>query len=115
MAKKPDYSTAQNPALDPVVLSMIGSTPKPDVPAQPLKSQSVADQSEAVGKILAESALLRDTEPPRSRRVQLVMQPDLHEALKKKAKDEGISVNEFVHTLLTVVLKNELEAVRKGK
>ncbi len=41
----------------------------------------------------------------KSRRVQLLMQPSLHEALKARAKHEGQSVNELVHSLLDAALK----------
>lgn len=36
----------------------------------------------------------------KSRRLQLVLQPSLYERVKKAAKDEGLSVNEYVHQIL---------------
>lgn len=41
----------------------------------------------------------------KSRRMQLLVQPSLHEALKARAAAEGCSVNELVHTLLEEALK----------
>lgn len=37
---------------------------------------------------------------PKSRRVQLLMQPSLHEAIKKKAEERGFSFNDYVHRIL---------------
>lgn len=116
MSKKPDYSTLQNPALDPVVMSMIGS----NAPAQP-GTQPISDQrndqqtAAAVESILAQAATLRNATPTRSRRVQLVLRPDIHDKLKRRAASEGVSVNDFVHTLLEVVLTDEkaLEAITR--
>jgi len=36
----------------------------------------------------------------KSRRLQLLLQPSLHEKIKKQAAAEGISVNEYVHSAL---------------
>ncbi len=36
----------------------------------------------------------------KSRRLQLVLQPSLYERVKRKAQDDGVSVNEFIHRLL---------------
>lgn len=41
----------------------------------------------------------------KSRRLQLLMQPSLHDRLKARAKEEGLSVNEFVHLALEKVLE----------
>lgn len=37
---------------------------------------------------------------PKSKRVQLVIQPSLHERAKAKAEAMGISVNEYICTLI---------------
>lgn len=41
----------------------------------------------------------------KSRRVQLLMQPSLHEALKAKAGAEKRSFNELVHSILEAAVK----------
>lgn len=43
----------------------------------------------------------------RSKRLQLLVQPSLAEKLKKKAKEEGRSVNDIVHTILEEALKED--------
>lgn len=36
----------------------------------------------------------------KSRRVQLLMQPSLHEKLKRRAEEQGMSFNNYVHQIL---------------
>lgn len=36
----------------------------------------------------------------KSRRLQLLMQPSLYEKVKTRSSEKGVSVNEFVHSLL---------------
>ena len=36
----------------------------------------------------------------KSKRVQMLMQPSLYDAVKKEAKDKNISVNEMMHEIL---------------
>lgn len=43
----------------------------------------------------------------KSKRLQLLIQPSLHEKLKSKAKAEGISVNELVNSILQDALAEE--------
>lgn len=43
----------------------------------------------------------------KSRRLQLLVQPSLYDAIKAKATAEGISVNELVHTILEAAVKGE--------
>ena len=42
----------------------------------------------------------------KSKRVQMLMQPSLYDAIKDKAEKEGVSVNEMMHE----ILKGHLEA-----
>ena len=42
----------------------------------------------------------------KSKRVQMLMQPSLYNAIKDKAEKEGVSVNEMMHE----ILKGHLEA-----
>ena len=41
----------------------------------------------------------------KSRRLQLLMQPSLHEKIKAAAKAEGSSVNEYIHHILETAMK----------
>lgn len=41
----------------------------------------------------------------KSRRMQLLVQPSLYEAIKARATEEGQSVNELVHSILEAALK----------
>ena len=43
----------------------------------------------------------------KSKRLQLLIQPSLHEKLKTKARAEGISVNELVNNILQDALAEE--------
>lgn len=43
----------------------------------------------------------------KSRRVQLLMQPTLHAALKDKAEQNGQSFNDYVHSILEEHIKGE--------
>jgi len=36
----------------------------------------------------------------KSRRVQLIMQPDLYDRIKQKSSEAGLSVNDFCHRIL---------------
>jgi len=41
----------------------------------------------------------------KNRRVQLLLQPSLHEKLKVQAEEKGVSVNELVHGILKRVVR----------
>ena len=43
----------------------------------------------------------------KSRRVQLLMQPSLHNRLKEAAAAQGMSFNEFVHKILEKAMEEE--------
>lgn len=43
----------------------------------------------------------------RSKRVQLLMQPSLHEKVKTKAEQSGCSINDLIHNLLEELTKGE--------
>lgn len=46
----------------------------------------------------------------KSRRLQLLMKPTLHKMVKQTADDNGLSVNEFIHTVLeSYLLKENLQ------
>lgn len=41
----------------------------------------------------------------KSRRMQLLVQPSLYDAIRAKATAEGVSVNELVHSILEAAVK----------
>lgn len=43
----------------------------------------------------------------KSRRVQLVLQPSLYDKVKARAKASGVSVNEYVHSILEEATREE--------
>lgn len=43
----------------------------------------------------------------KSKRVNVLMQPSLHDKLKKLAKANNLSVNEFIHTILEAAVKED--------
>ena len=43
----------------------------------------------------------------KSRRLQLLVQPSLHDKIKTAAKAEGRSVNEYIHSLLEEAMKEK--------
>lgn len=43
----------------------------------------------------------------KSRRVQLVLQPSLYDRVKARAKASGVSVNEYVHSVLEEATREE--------
>ena len=43
----------------------------------------------------------------KSRRVQLILQPSLHEKVKQAAQTEGVSFNEYVHRVLEQAVKEK--------
>ena len=66
-----------------------------------------------------ETASIRTKQPPegyklnplyletKSRRVQLILQPSLHEKVKQAAQTEGVSFNEYVHRVLEQAVKEK--------
>lgn len=43
----------------------------------------------------------------KSKRIQLLIQPSLHDKLKSKAQTEGTSVNDLIHTILAEAMRGE--------
>ena len=43
----------------------------------------------------------------KSRRLQLLMQPSLHDRIKRRAQAEGISVNELIHSILEAAMRED--------
>ena len=67
---------------------------------QPTKEELEAEESNGVP--MKKNPEFIET---KSKRVQMLMQPSLYDAVKKEAKDKNISVNEMMHE----ILKNHVE------
>lgn len=63
-----------------------------------------------------ERSILKNEDPPmklrddyietRSRRVQLLMQPSLHQTIRNYAEDENTSINDIIHKVLEHYFKD---------
>ncbi len=98
MAGKKSFTGQKNPALAFI------SAQEPESGTE-AKEPHKADTASSTVKMKATDApegfkanpLFVET---KSRRMQLLVQPSLYEAIKARATAEGLSVNELVHTLL---------------
>lgn len=92
MATKKSFK--DNPALQFL------STPQEEETAQPEALQKTA-KAPAGYKL---NPLYIET---KSKRLQLVLQPSLLARVKERAKEQGLSVNEFVHRILEEATREE--------
>ena len=67
---------------------------KPEKPESPERAQTAPDELRAAVNVPEGYRLEKITER-RTKRLQLVIEPSLHDRLKAAAKDAGVSVNEF--------------------
>ena len=88
MASKKSFK----PELKNPAMSFI-STPEEETPAEEKETK----KREAAPSGFKKNPLYVET---KTRRVQLLMQPGLHEKVKARAVREGKSFNDFVHALL---------------
>ena len=113
MAGKKDFSKQQNPAMTFI-------TPQEAQEALAEEIHTEAAQSAAEGLAAPQKGIrIRKEDIPagykpnplfveiKSRRLQLLVQPSLYEAIKEQAKAKGISVNEFAHRALEKAVKKE--------
>lgn len=99
---------AENPAL------MFISQPEPQAAPETKKAATRKTTRKTESSPLQAAPEIRPTVtsgrpvPPRkeykSRRLQLLIQPSLYEAIKDRAEAEGLSVNEEIHNLLRQAL-----------
>ena len=90
MAQKKSFKEDINPAIRFI------SPPAVDTSAN--KEQRSAPEGYKLNPLYLET---------KSRRLQLLLQPSLHEKIKAKAQREEKSVNEFVHLILENAMKEE--------
>ena len=88
-------------------------------PAMSFISQESIDKAEGEAPATAEETAKRPAKAPegyklnplyietKSERLQLLVQPSLKAKLKEKAKQEGTSVNDLVHSILEDALREE--------
>jgi len=126
MAKK-SFISSENPALQfislpaeqPEEVEEIAETTEESQTDTPKQNESSKTSStkRAIEEIPSE-LVSKPTEPPqgyklnplyvetKSKRLQLIMQPSLLAKIKDTAKNKGLSVNEYVHQVLTEATKN---------
>lgn len=99
MSTKKSFSHA-NPAMSFITSPIVDSE-------QEVEAQDSSASDEKLAVILQEKAtfdvpMKRNPEfiEVKSKRMQLLMQPSLHSAIKKLADSEDISVNEKIHSIL---------------
>lgn len=114
MAGKKSFTAQQNPAL--TFISVQEKEPTKDsIMAEGADSNRKQEESTTMNL----SAHEKETRIPegfkanpiyvetKSRRIQLLMQPSLYDAIKTKATAEGVSVNELIHTILEKAIKGK--------
>lgn len=111
MAKK---TFKDNPALQFI------STPTEETQEDDYKTgEEIAKGMATVTLALEEAELKKAKKPPKgfklnplyvetkSKRLQLVIQPSLYSRVKKRAEEQGLSVNEYIHRTLDEATKGE--------
>lgn len=93
-AKSKSFRDQMNPAMQFI------SRPAPEAPA-PIQHQ---ESAEAAPEGFKANPAYVET---KSRRLQLLMQPSLHDKVKAAAKAKGYSVNEYIHHILEAATKGE--------
>ena len=95
------------PGLDSVVnqffsnQSQVENTAEKEVGADLVQRKATAEKiADVEKKEVVEYKRNPDLIEKKTRRVQLLMQPSLFEALKDAAEEKGISVNELIHQTL---------------
>ena len=110
MAAKKTFTDAVNPALQFI-------TPPTEAPAAPSKPPRAKRQpGKSSTNNTNKAPRVKTTDAPdgykanpafvetKSRRLQLLMQPSLHDRIKARAAAEGLSVNEYIHKALEEAL-----------
>lgn len=101
MAKK-SFKDSINPAMSFISQESIdrteGETPTTEETIAKVKRPAKAPEGYKLNPLYIET---------KSERLQLLVQPSLKVKLKEKAKQEGTSVNDLVHSILEDALKEE--------
>ena len=114
MAGKKSFATQQNPALAFISAQEAAPQGAEDNNASGAKGAVKAAEAPQKGRarIKASGAPEGFKLNPlyiekKSRRMQLLVQPSLYEAIKARATAEGTSINELVHSILEAALIGE--------
>lgn len=109
MAGKKFAGKIENPAM----AFISNPTPEPaPVQEQPKKQSKPKAQDKPKTETLRATAPVGYKPNPeyvekKTRRLQLLIQPSVYEAVKQKAMAQGKSVNDYIHTLLELDTKKE--------
>lgn len=111
MAGKKSFATQQNPALAFI------SAQEPLTAGAEEQDKATNEQAEKAIEKPETASAVKTTDAPagykanplfvetKSRRMQLLVQPSLYEAIKAKAAADGQSVNECVHSILEAAIR----------
>ena len=117
MAGKKSFAGQQNPAL--AFISTPEAAPEAVEDNSPSTRKAAVKAAEAPEKATPQRLKIKTTGAPegfkanplyvetKSRRLQLLVQPSLYDAIKARATAEGQSVNELVHSILEAAIKGE--------
>lgn len=109
MASKKTFTVAVNPAMQFI-------TPPTEAPAPRKQPMAKRQPSKASA---SSTTKVKTTDAPdgykanpafvetKSRRLQLLMQPSLHDRIKARAAAEGLSVNEYIHKALEEAVEED--------
>ena len=103
--EKMQKRAAENPAMMFISQPEPQAAPEPKKPRTPRKTTSRTEASPLQAETIIPAA--RPTAPRKeykSRRLQLLIQPSLYEAIRDRAEADGMSVNEEIHNLLRQAL-----------
>ena len=116
MAAKKSFTDAINPAMQfitppqaeaPTEATEAPAAPRPSGPSAKAKAKAKAKKQPSGPR---RSSAPEGYKPnpayieTKSRRLQLLMQPSLHDRIKARAAAEGLSVNEYIHKTLEEVI-----------
>lgn len=97
--KKVKIIVEESPELKPVPLKIETQAESGYAFLEPLRRPPIRPSDPEAKKI---SPSAPET---KSRRLQLLIQPSLHEAIRTKAQAEGLSVNELIHSILEAAIR----------
>lgn len=111
MAGKKDFSKQQNPAM-----TFITPQEAQEAPVEEIHEEAARSATEGLAAPQKGIRVEKKDIPAgykvnplfveiKSRRLQLLVQPSIYEAIKEQAKAKGISVNEFAHRALEKAVK----------
>ncbi len=107
MPRKP-FINRDNPALN--FISTAGrEAPEPETRPEPKPEPEKKEQGKHGSKLEPPEGYKLNPQfiEKRTRRLQLVLQPSLYEKVRARAQESGISVNEYIHSVLEEAIEKE--------